>query len=203
MVSNGSGTGVNYDDRFLTDGLVFLNSSIRMRDIIDGSSNTVFMSEAVRGDGVDVTLPTGTLPRYPYTKMLNASSGTSPSGPATGGYNGTGSGWSSGTIINPDLGPVVAGHTSWRGGSSDSARGYSWVRGITVNVLTNGYNTPNSRIPDVQFHGSGLFGPRSLHTGGAHLLLGDGAVRFISENVDAMLHRSIHSRNGGEVSGEF
>ena len=203
MVSNGSGTGVNYDDRFRTDGLVSLNSNTRMRDITDGSSNTVFMSEAVRGDGVDVTLPTGTLPQYPYTKMLNGSTGTSPAGPATGGYNGTGSGWPSGTIINPDLGPVVAGHTSWRGGSSDSARGYSWVRGITVNVLTNGYNTPNSRIPDVQFHGSGLFGPRSLHTGGAHLLLGDGAVRFISENVDAVLHRNIHSRNGGEVSGEF
>lgn len=203
MVSNGSGTSTTYDDRFRTDGVVYLNSNVKMRDVTDGTSNTVFMSESVRGDGSDVTLPAGTLPQFPYRKMLNGSSGISPSGPATGGYTGSGSGWPAGTVANPDLHPVVLGHTQWRGGSSDSARGHSWVRGITVNVLTNGFNTPNNRIPDIQFHGSGYFGPRSLHTGGAHALLGDGSVRFLSDNVDLFLHRSLHSINGGETLGEF
>ncbi|MCA9012943.1 MAG: DUF1559 domain-containing protein, partial [Planctomycetaceae bacterium] len=44
---------------------------------------------------------------------------------------------------------------------------------------------------------------RSWHTGGAQVLFGDGAVRFLSDNIDTGTHRAIHSRNGGEVAGEF
>jgi prepilin-type N-terminal cleavage/methylation domain-containing protein len=203
MASTGSGTGTNYDDRRPTDGLVFQNSSVRMRDFTDGSSNTVVMSESVRGDGTDVTLPAGTTPPFPYRKFLSGGTGTSTTGPATGGYTGSGSGWPSGTISNPDLGPVVAAHTDWRGGQAGSGRGLSWVRSLSANVLTNGYNTPNSRIPDITMHGSGYYGPRSLHTGGAHAVLGDGSVRFLSDSISTDLHRALHSRNGGETTGEF
>lgn len=203
MASTGSGTETFYDERYPTNGLVYANSSIRFRDVIDGVSNTVFMSESIRGDGIDVTLAAGAFPSFPYRKTLNASSGCSPSGPATGGYTGTGSGWPSGTIANPDLVPVVAGHTNWRGGQSGTGRGMSWLRGLTHNVLTNGYTTPNSRVPDITMHGAGLLGPRSLHSGGAHVLLGDGSVRFLSDGIDVTLHRGIHSRAGGEALGEF
>ncbi|QDT56578.1 putative major pilin subunit [Caulifigura coniformis] len=203
MVSNGSGTGTKYDDRYPTDGLVFLNSSVRMRDVTDGTSNTVFMSEAVRGDGIDVTLAAGATPVKPYRKLLSGTSGTSSSGPATGGYTGSGSGWPGGTITDPDLAPVVAQHTTWNGGGNGSGRGLSWVRSLSANVLTNGYNTPNSVIPDIQMHGSGYYGPRSMHTGGAHALFGDGSVRFLSDSIDRAIHHAVHSRNGGEVTGEF
>ena len=70
-------------------------------------------------------------------------------------------------------------------------------------TCTNGYLTPNSRIPDIGIHGRGFYGARSLHTGGAHFQLADGSVRFISENIDLTLCRNFHSRNGGEVLGEF
>jgi prepilin-type N-terminal cleavage/methylation domain-containing protein len=43
----------------------------------------------------------------------------------------------------------------------------------------------------------------SYHVGGAHFTLGDGSVRFISENVDLRLYQSLGSRNGGEIVGEF
>ena len=203
MMSNGSGAGVNYDDRYPTNGLVHLNSSVRMRDFSDGTSNTVVMSESIRGDGQDATFAAGTAPTFPYRKMQNCSAGISPGGPATGGYNGSGSGWPSGTVMNPDLVPVVAAHTDWRGGGNGSGRGLSWVRSLVAGVGTNGYNAPNSRIPDVSMHGSGFFGPRSFHTGGANVLFGDGTVRFLSENIDIMLHRGLHSRNGGESLPEF
>ena len=52
--------------------------------------------------------------------------------------------------------------------------------------------------------------PRSQHEGGAHVLLGDGAVRFVSENIDAAsnvtpmsTYQKLGSRNDGEVIGEF
>lgn len=203
MASNGSGTGTNYDDRYPTDGLVHLNSSTGVKHFSDGMSNTVVMSETVRGDGLDVTLPSGTPPPFPYQKMLNASTGCSPSGPTGGGYNGSGSGWPLGTITNPNLGPVVAGHTNWRGGQAGSGRGISWVRSLTANVTTNGFNTPNSRIPDITMHGAGFYGPRSFHPGGANVLLGDGSVRLLGNEIDPVLHRALHSRDGGEQLGEF
>lgn len=47
------------------------------------------------------------------------------------------------------------------------------------------------------------YGPSSQHTGGAHFLMGDGAVRFISENVAVTTFDALVSRAGGEVVGEF
>ncbi|HWL10607.1 MAG TPA: DUF1559 domain-containing protein [Planctomicrobium sp.] len=53
-------------------------------------------------------------------------------------------------------------------------------------------------------------GPSSLHTGGAHFLMADGAVRFISENINASsnttpmsTYQKLGSRNDGEAVGEF
>lgn len=43
----------------------------------------------------------------------------------------------------------------------------------------------------------------SQHTGGAHIMLGDGSVRFLSETLDLGIYRSLITRNGGEVMGEF
>jgi len=43
----------------------------------------------------------------------------------------------------------------------------------------------------------------SLHVGGAHFLMGDGAVRFISNNINFDTFQDLSSVNGGEVIGEF
>jgi hypothetical protein len=43
----------------------------------------------------------------------------------------------------------------------------------------------------------------SYHTGGAQFSLGDGAVRFISTNINLQVYRNLSSRNGGDAVGEF
>ena len=43
----------------------------------------------------------------------------------------------------------------------------------------------------------------SWHEGGAFFTLGDGSVRFISENIDLGLYQSLSTRNKGEIVGEF
>jgi prepilin-type processing-associated H-X9-DG protein len=43
----------------------------------------------------------------------------------------------------------------------------------------------------------------SLHTGGVHVMLCDGSVRFVSENIDIRNWRAIGSMNGGETVNEF
>ncbi len=47
------------------------------------------------------------------------------------------------------------------------------------------------------------WGPSSFHTGGAHHLLCDGSVRFLSETMDVLLYDGLASRDGGEVLREF
>lgn len=43
----------------------------------------------------------------------------------------------------------------------------------------------------------------SRHTGGAQACMGDGSVRFISENIDNVLRYNLSARNDNEVLGEF
>ena len=40
-------------------------------------------------------------------------------------------------------------------------------------------------------------------TGGTHVLLADGAVRFVSEDIDFNLYQALATRNGEELLGEF
>jgi len=44
---------------------------------------------------------------------------------------------------------------------------------------------------------------RSYHTGGVHVLLADGSVRFASNNINAQTFRDLGDRNDGRVIGEW
>jgi prepilin-type N-terminal cleavage/methylation domain-containing protein len=209
MVSYGSGKSVSYDLRWRTDGLSYENSGVRMGDITDGASNTVFMSETVRSAGNDTTLTAGTLPPYPYQMTLNGSTGVASTLNATQGLTGGGA-WGAyvdgaGMISNPNLATIWPTLTSWRGASSAAlrGRGTSWAHSGAISTMTNGFQPPNSRVPDIVIHFTGFFGPRSYHAGGAQVMFGDGGVRFVGENVDVTVHRGLHSRDGRELIGEF
>jgi prepilin-type N-terminal cleavage/methylation domain-containing protein len=43
----------------------------------------------------------------------------------------------------------------------------------------------------------------SLHTGGCHVLLADGAVRFVSENIDTTTRQRMSTMSDGLIMGEF
>lgn len=45
--------------------------------------------------------------------------------------------------------------------------------------------------------------PGSMHTGGCHVALGDGAVVFISENIDTATRQRLGTIGDGQPSGEF
>lgn len=47
------------------------------------------------------------------------------------------------------------------------------------------------------------YGFSSLHTGGGHFLMGDGTVRFISENIDTTTYNNLATIAGGEIIGGF
>jgi prepilin-type N-terminal cleavage/methylation domain-containing protein/prepilin-type processing-associated H-X9-DG protein len=198
MVSFGSATADgagqaywNFSRR--TDGIVYEKSRVPIAAIRDGTSRTVVASEAVRSMGGDATLATP--PPFPYQATLNGSAG-----------------WNSATLVGPAgatpttaaIDAIVAqwrSLTTWRGAGSAAmrGRGVSWAATTQGNSLTNGFLTPNSRIPDYVIHWSGFFGPKSFHPGGALALYGDGHVALLTEQIDVAVHRAMHSIDGGEV----
>jgi len=48
-----------------------------------------------------------------------------------------------------------------------------------------------------------IYGPSSEHTGGAHHLLGDGSVHFLSQNLSVSVYDALATKNAGDVVGEF
>lgn len=45
--------------------------------------------------------------------------------------------------------------------------------------------------------------PSSWHTGGIHILMGDGAVRFVNSTIDLAIWRALLTRDGGETLNDF
>ena len=81
--------------------------------------------------------------------------------------------------------------------------GFSWgypYAGTTLYTVAL-QGTPNSTFP--VYPAVNFSTVRSYHTGGAQLLMMDGAVRFISDNVNGTLWGAMHSPQSGEVLGEI
>jgi prepilin-type N-terminal cleavage/methylation domain-containing protein len=66
-------------------------------------------------------------------------------------------------------------------------------------------NTPQQNLPcrDDLPEAQTTAAARSRHEGGVHVLLGDGAVRFVSENINHPTWRALGTIRGAEVLGEF
>ncbi len=206
MASFGSGTRTNNDFRSRTDGIVYEHSAVRLGDLTDGTSNTVALSESVRSIGPDMNLTAGSTPSFPYQLTLNGSSGLLPGLNPQPGLKVSGGVWSgftdsAGMVSNPELSSCWPTFVNWRGGDNAAlrGRGISWAFSGSLNTLTNGYTTPNSKIPDIVTHWTGYFAPRSYHSGGANVVLADGSVHLFTDGIDSTVHRALHSANGGEV----
>jgi prepilin-type N-terminal cleavage/methylation domain-containing protein len=156
-------------------------------EIVDGLSNTGFFAEV----------------------LLGPSPGTPQSGNVT--INGpdwyrTATNLPFGDWDATGTGDVIAVPTCDTNPASWLYRGKQYYRGIVVAVYYSHTLTPNSKRRDC-IRGTGLdrghLAARSYHPGGAQVVMGDGAVRFVSETIDERTWRAAGSKAGGDVPGDF
>ncbi len=183
VVNVGSGTGTFYDSRYPTDGVFWDNSAVTFAGIVDGTSNTMFMSQCYLGAGFDAT---GSIPGDRVRQMVNIASIVKPTTKTPGGYTPA--------MNDPDLVALTASPTAWSG-----TRGVAWLVGTQAMSGFTAYLTPNSKTPDAYGHGFGWMAARGPHPGGVLTLMGDGSVRFVKDSVDLSAWRALATRAGGEV----
>jgi prepilin-type processing-associated H-X9-DG protein len=99
------------------------------------------------------------------------------------------------TTPQPSI-PAVIGQTNG-GAWADALNFEHWTTGSLYDGTGSDGPCP---INCTNLRGRGF---HSFHTGGAHFLMGDGAVRFVSENVAAYTFAGLITRRGGEITGEF
>lgn len=194
-IGSGLGLGTNptaptntYDPRTQTDGLFWYGSRVKFTAIRDGSSNTMMLSQCLRGTngGTLSGTPISSLSADQRNRLYANLPGRGVNAPPIGG-------------LNPQLSESEAlAATTWV-----SNRGGSWIWG---NPSVNGYVAylpPNSQTPDVAAHGQGWFSARSNFAGGVNVGMGDGSVRFVNDNININTWRAMATRNGGEILTGF
>jgi hypothetical protein len=65
-----------------------------------------------------------------------------------------------------------------------------------VRILGTTDHTPNNPLNHIDDFSS-------YHVGGAHFLMGDGAVRFVGTNIDVFLYQRLATRAAGDIATDF
>ena len=147
-------------------GVFIAHQDVAFRDILDGLSNTIIMGEIATdlGDLFATTTPKDAA----WTPMRNnpasqRSIGIDPERPSY---------WESGTAGLPPEGFM--------------GRGFRWAQQQGIYGQMNTIYPPNSPLIVGNFHRSpGFLPPSSRHQGGCHILMSDGAVKFITDSIEA------------------
>jgi len=86
-----------------------------------------------------------------------------------------------------------------------SDRGTVWLGGQPQSNMMSTDRAPNdSRVDCIApSYGCANFAARSAHGGGAVIAFADASARFLSEDIDIAVYRSMGSKAGGESLGEF
>lgn len=175
-------------------GILGANTRVRIRDVKDGMSNVILVGERrLPANGVDW-----------------------PDGKIEGQFNSYWSGLPSVETVSPLA--IVATATGGEFEGQISTENDEWTGlpliGNLEAVATSqgrqrlpyfGINLDSRGEPLKSSNDEGFItaGFSSWHNGGAQVVLGDGSVRFLSENIDPIVFTNLMRRSDGETLGEF
>ncbi|MDR0610421.1 MAG: DUF1559 domain-containing protein [Planctomycetaceae bacterium] len=185
MFSTGSARDNLYDSAVKTDGIFYIDSITTLGTMIDGSSNTVVLSESIVGDG---SFKTESKPDSTQSYIRAAFLGR----PA-GGVGDIGSSSITGSGYAFDVASAAESVSDFTG-----LRGSNWISGRMTSTGFNLFLTPNPWHTDLDGWTLGYYAARSFHVGGVNATCGDGSVRFFNNTVAPSVWRSLGSADGGE-----
>jgi hypothetical protein len=150
------------------DGVFYLDSKVRITDVLDGTSNTLMIGETLRGEAKKES---GSASRQHVLLKEADLKG-----------------------IKDDAG--VQDFKDGKNIATD--RGASWIEGAFLQGTFTGTRGANDKRPDVNCGGAGgLSGLRSV-TDTVTIALCDGSVRTVKTSVKADVWKFLSTRNGGE-----
>lgn len=154
-----------------------MDQPVRIASVVDGTSNTAAYSEFVI-DG----------PATPNKQQVHN--------------------WGAAAANDAAIRQTCLSQTSLSGRNGTGGnRGASWA----WSFVGNGSVYTHTMAPNDQpchswggdWEGNTLMGPNSVHVGGVHVLMTDGGVRFVSNNVDYLTWVAVGTRNGNETLSNF
>ncbi|QDT65744.1 DUF1559 domain-containing protein [Calycomorphotria hydatis] len=166
----------------------------RIRDVTDGTSNTIMLSENLTGDDDPSTVNDSDMVAYHTNPAVHFADDDFPTAPELEAIAGT----------CDAVDPMLLG--------SYSRCGRNWASPYPNQTLFNTAAPPNWKHRTCALGGAnfgscadrnGIYPPRSRHIGGVHIAMGDGSAHFVSENIDLRTWQNMGARNDGQVIGEF
>ena len=151
------------------------NRYLGLRDILDGPTQTVLMSEKILGDGSNGIVTEESDDFQPGTYPATADEALR------------------------DCRAVDITDLSKQGVSNVGAPWLAADNDVTYYMHVLPPNDRTCRYPSGRMAGTA----NSRHEGGIHSMLGDGSARFINESIDLGVWRALGTRAGKEVIGEF
>jgi prepilin-type N-terminal cleavage/methylation domain-containing protein len=200
----GGDTISSYRDGQNLRGMFSFRRTLGVRDALDGTSNTIFMSETIRArtGRYDALGALTNVRKHEGVAEGFVGIQTNPSACLAAAPNGF--------YSNPAVVKNRGGGNAWDGQPE--------YVGFNTVMPPNGPSCVDMAGAGSGDSVHGVLSARSRHVGGVQCLMGDGAVRFISENIDTGnlaaaevtsgrspygVWGGLGSRDGGETIGEF
>lgn len=154
----------------LFSGVFYVNTSLRLADITDGTSNTALFSERLMADGSNAIVS-------PIEDVF-----FHPADPSNADE-------AHALCLQVDITNLANQFPLFMGAP--------WMH---HQHRYQHISPPNGRSCGFFLVGKSTMPPSSRHMGGVNVAIGDGAVRFVAETVDLAAWRAVGTRNGGEVN---
>lgn len=173
-----------------------VNRGLRVADLIDGASKTLFMAEVKA--------------RFPYLRDCDSLLYSPINGTAIPGPNSDPGEVSQYTSCSGSF-KADSGHSEWEDGHVHQT-GFTtaWTpnratRGGSGSDIYNDVDLTGTREKNIA-PGRATFSAvtaRSFHGGGVHVMFGDGSVSFISDSIDGFVWRGLGTPAGNEVASDY
>ncbi len=168
---NVNATGTSYVIAAQRGAFVY-RKKMKFRDVLDGLSNTIFCGEIITNLGdfdirsTAVGRGTRTAAQWDVGGALRCRDAIDP--------------------LRPGFWKVAPAPGALPAENNEESRGSKWM---AANILYTGFHTILGPNTETCHHGNRhqeyITSVSSRHSGGAHVLMGDGAIKFVTDSIDA------------------